>query len=69
MKCTWCKSTGFLRLDKRKIVCLNCRGSGKGGDGGVYRTIGGRSKRLLRNQYGVKKFQILNLFLRGAVDD
>lgn len=64
MMCNWCKGHGFLRINGRKIVCLNCRGAGVGGDGGLYRTIGGRSKRMIGNQRGIKKGRNFSLPLR-----
>ena len=35
LKCNWCKGAGKLSLKSRGIIeCLNCKGSGKGVDGG-----------------------------------
>jgi hypothetical protein len=35
MTCSWCKGKGHLSLiHYGKIVCLNCKGIGKGKDGG-----------------------------------
>jgi DnaJ-class molecular chaperone len=35
-KCIWCRGTGSIKLRHRGLIpCLNCKGSGKGFDGGT----------------------------------
>jgi len=35
MKCRWCKGTGEIKLiGKGYVLCLNCKGTKLGGDGG-----------------------------------
>jgi hypothetical protein len=35
-KCIWCKGKGTISLrDHSPILCLNCKGSGEGRDGGT----------------------------------
>jgi len=48
--CLWCKGRKFLRIDGKKITCLNCHGSGVGGDGGRKSTSVARRKLMMGNK-------------------
>jgi len=56
MKCTWCKGTGYIWINKMKIICFNCKGTKYGPDGGSYKNSQRRHELLLGN---TQKFQQL----------
>lgn len=61
LKCNWCKDTGKLSLKSRgAIECLNCKGSGKGVDGGDEGQVCGSTRKpwLLGNKHGCKKVAV-----------